>query len=772
MTMLPEVLALLAWLLLCACAPGAAAVGLLRGSLEGRAERAMVVVAVSVTLLGAVVFGLLFLGLYERWITLALLAACGVYLSWLATRHDPRWLALWAQPTRRDPTPTSLDGPMLALCAVTLALAFAGALVSPATWWDAAIHWDKWAADWGRRSDLHNYPYAYPQVLPMFTSLAYKLAGQGGLLLPSAAFAVHALHPLFGLLLLLALVRLAAVLGLPRWALLLAVFGSRTVREHLVAGGVDLFLTAMTAVAAAFALTVLRDPERGTPGRWRLVTLLLAGALAIKPTGAMASAVVLATCAAWHVWPPAGSALVPWSRSMLSRLALVPVLLVTPFYAWAWYADVTYDLARLDPRELHYLFVEMGPILARATAVARPTAVDATQVLLETLYRPVADYGFPRAWLVPVLALVLGLLAAATRDRRTRGLVLPVLAYLVVWTKILSYDVRNLIPALPFLGLALVCGAQHLRARATRSAARRALGAVMVMAVAYPLWGLLADMGRSGASLIKGPLSWSQRWRALESDLDTKVATFFADQWPDYAFIKDMGLDQRARHVVASGPLYRLFTNGVYPLSLFWWGHLQPGDLYVHYYWIEPGPAQIDDWFLVRTSTGCCKTYVYGPQAKRVPLDQLLATGPRPQPARAALTQRLVQFTGPESLVAYDVLAERPPPGASVLWQLVAEERTPDPRIRPVVLAQDPTRVDWSRTSFMVDDRAGAGLTYSGIVTLTRESNPGDWRASLLVGAASEEAGPRLHVRGFRVWVRSAPSASEHAAEHRVTARP
>lgn len=741
MTGWPETIALLLWLVLCGVAAGLAAARALGADWSDRVARLMAVCAAGPSLLGGAVFGLLLLGLYTRWTAVALPLMCCVYL--VSTR-GPQRAAPEPGGRRRSP----VDRAFIALCALLLVADFASASTSPPTWWDAIIHWDKWAADWGRRTHLHNYPYAYPQALPMFASLAYKLAGDGAQILPASAFAVHALHPLLGALLLMAVVRLADAFDLPAWPVLLTVFGSRTARDHLVAGGVDLFVTTLTAVAAALALHALRAAEPPTPGQRRMLVLLLAGALAAKPTGLMAILAALAALLSWRARPPDGMRIHAWRRADVLRLALVPGLLAAPFYAWALYADLTYRIERLDPRELHYMFVAIGSILSSATTVAQPRAASATQVLLETLHRPVVEYGYPRALLVPVLVATLAWLIAAARDRRARGLLAPVLVYLGAWLAILSYDVRNLLPALPFLGLTLACGAQRLRAASARPTYARALGGATLALAAFPAWGLLGDTGRAWANLGTGPHALGARLAAMRADVETRIATHFADEWDDYAFIRRVGLDRRAQHVIAGGPMYRFFAQGAYPITIFWWGVLAPGDVYVNYVWIERGPAErgahaILDWFLVR-ATPVRRTFVYGPQSARVPLTRLRS---------ARLAPPSVVGAEPDETLSYDVLRRRPAPGATVLWQLVVEGRALDARVRPVVLPSDASLVDWQRTSVASAAHAGDLLTYGGLITLTRA--PRASGARLLVGVAGADQLARLRLRELRVWVRA-----------------
>ena len=753
MSVLPEVAALLAWLLLCALTCGSAAVCWLGVAPGTRVERLMVVAATGVTLLGATVFLLLLFGVYQRASSVALPVACGLYLATLALRRDPRLLRLLAPTPRAEKAAPLADRVAIGACAALLVLAGVDALTSPHTGWDAVIQWDKWAADWGRRTHLSNYAYAFPQMLPMFTSLAYKLAGQGGAILPPATFAVHALHPFLGLLLLLALVRLAAAFRVACWPLLLVVFGSRTVRQSLSIGGVDVLVTALTAAAAAWTVALLAAPERATRAAGWLAALLLAGAFATKPTGLFATVASLATLLAWKRWPPEGTRASPFSRADGLRLALVPPLLAAPLYGWALYADLTYRLDRLDPRELHYFFARMGSILRSAADVARPRAGDSAQVALETLDRAVADYGVPRASLGVLLAGALIVLVCAAGERRARGLVAPALAYLALWMATFSYDVRNLMPALPFFGVVLACGLERARAAARRPALGRVIGVSMALVAALPAWAALGEAGRTLAGLVSGPRALPTRLRAIESGVDAKVATFFPDEWDDYAFIKSTGLDRGARYVIAAGPLYRLFSGGAYPISVFWWGHAKPGDLYVSYVKLDRGPLHVQDWFLVR-ATPYRRTYVHGPHARSVPLDALSLEGPRPPLVRAKSPGRLVvRYSGVQGLVGHDVLADRPAPGSSVLWQLVVEGRWPDPRLRPAVRADDPALIDAPRTSLSVERLPDGRVAYAGLVTLSRRPVSGK---RLLVGAVSDEAGPHLRVRAFRVWIRPA----------------
>jgi|GEM_PF-5415701 len=43
--------------------------------------------------------------------------------------------------------------------------------------WDGLVSWNKWGADWSTREMRGNYQFTYPQMIPLFYSAYYKLAG-------------------------------------------------------------------------------------------------------------------------------------------------------------------------------------------------------------------------------------------------------------------------------------------------------------------------------------------------------------------------------------------------------------------------------------------------------------------------------------------------------------------------------------------------------------------------------------------------------------------
>ena len=133
-------------------------------------------------------------------------------------------------------------------------------LCEPPRFWDGIVTWDKWAMDWGHRHSLRGYLFAYSQLLPMFSSLAYKLLATVDGDLPPALCGVHALHPLLGLVLLTAMWRLARLLGLPAWAALIALFGTRVLQDHVGAGTADLLVTTLGTTAVALHVASWREP--------------------------------------------------------------------------------------------------------------------------------------------------------------------------------------------------------------------------------------------------------------------------------------------------------------------------------------------------------------------------------------------------------------------------------------------------------------------------------------------------------------------------------
>jgi len=70
----------------------------------------------------------------------------------------------------------SLDRAAALICFSFIAVGVVDCLSSPMTHWDAIASWDKWATEWALRTNMYGRLLGYyPQLLPMTTSVLYKI---------------------------------------------------------------------------------------------------------------------------------------------------------------------------------------------------------------------------------------------------------------------------------------------------------------------------------------------------------------------------------------------------------------------------------------------------------------------------------------------------------------------------------------------------------------------------------------------------------------------
>lgn len=723
--------------------PGAAVLCLLRFAPAARIDALLATAAVSLTVAGASVHVLLLCGAYTPSAAAALLLVPAAYLGRLAFRRDPRLRQLLMAPAGAARA-SRLDRAALLACSLLLAACFVDALSSPPTWWDGYITWDKWASDWGRRRDLYGYLFSYPQLLPMFSSLAYKLTGAFRESLPAATCGVHALHPLIGGLLLLALWRVAQLLTVPAWPVLLGVFGFSVLRHQLTSGTADLLVTTLGVVAVALYLSSLR---RQTMPALVVVGVVLFGAIAAKTTGAITTVCVLALHLAYRRWPPSGMPAPTLRSDRAVLLAALPIALNAPFLLQQLHAARTVPLEVLDPTEVSFRLSDLSVALAQAASSVpgEPPAV----VRLLNAWGAAPQFHVVLAG----VALVLGL--GACLDRRVRPFVPPVAAHLALWSQTLAYDLRNLLPSVPFLVLALAGGGQALWTRLAGVAGwRRILAPAFAALALAPALGVAREVGSQIEALSAAGTGLRERLRALRSDLDARVRVFFPDYYGDYSFLRDLDLPARGAQLSSASPLYRWFPDGVYPLATHWWGHLESGDLYLA--WPKwPPPWQPESWILVRGDPRSGQhTLVFAPEARRVALGSLLLTGVHPPVVTRSDPGFMgVRFSGEQSLVAYNVLPDRPPPGSWLAWRLVAADSSTRESIRPFYLAYDAAVVD-SRVSTLASFEPLDGrVEHSGLVVLRERPLSTRPQDGLLVGVASDRAGARLRILEFTIAI-------------------
>lgn len=717
----------------------------------GECRRDVLIAAFSASLAlgGALVQVALFVGLYTPALAWTWLLGPCLGLAWLARTGDARLMSLLrpapgahARPRAGRPAGRVEGWVRLAVwCAggALLAVALLDAASSPMTSWDAVITWDKWAHDWARRHHLYNYLFGYPQLLPMFGSLLYKVTGAGPDGLAAPAWVLHALHPLLGLLLAAASARTCARLGVPSWPMLLWLAGAPLVQWQLGAGTADLLVTALVSASVALYLATADEPL--TTGRQGLLVLLLWAAVAAKTTGVLALAAVLAL--------ELGRAPAPSGERrrrliVLVQAAAVALLLNLPLYVQQWVSAVQIPLWRLDPTEVHFTITQL-PAALRAVATGRTSS--ASEVL--------DVFGLSVGRAAPAtLALValpwLGALVAAACARRTRPLAALTCAYVLAWRLWLAYDTRNLLPVFPLLALVTTCGALTLLERAPVGVWRRALVVVLSLPLALPGGRLASHLTQTWPTLLE---ALPQRRLALQADLAGRVRIFFPGLLPEFALIRQLDPRAHGAHLLAASFHYRWFPGSVYPLSSYDWGDLRPGDLLLD---TPPrGPAvYLDDWWPVRRDWYWL--FVYAPGAQRLSSSEWLLTGWHPpRVLRGNPRATWVEFGGVQSLVAHNVLPERPAPGALVAWRVEADATPGAEQVQATYMVYD-ARAVWPGSVSLHTDRAwvkGRRVAYTGLLRLGHgplSMRPVD---GVLVGIASDVPGTRLHVRDFRVAV-------------------
>lgn len=718
----------LALLAAAAIVPGAVLASALGFEARSRVDGALAVVALGLTGSGSAVYLLLLLGGYTRWTAAVLLVAPALWLLKLGLRRDPRLRRLWPATSdqRVNPPVSRLDQAALALCALWLALAFVDAATSPPRFWDGIVTWDKWAMDWGRRRDLHGYLFSYAQLLPMFSSLAYKLLGTVDGDLPPAMCGVHALHPLLGVALLAAAWRLARLLGLPAWCVLLALFGTRALLDHVGSGTADMLVTTLGAIAVMLHVASWDDPRLAA--RSPVVAIALFGSLSAKATGVCAGLSLLALHAAWRRDPaPMGAPPVAPTRALAWQVTAAAVLATLPLVQQL-VASLTVPNAALDPTEVNFRLLAMRGMLTSAR--------DSDTTMADALLELAGSWGAHQG---PVLALGLGILVlGAALDRRMRWLCLPVAAHVLLWSRALSYDLRNLMPSLPFLALVLAGGGRFLARRAV-SRLERFGGAALALGLAsIATWSIATGVQRQVQELTQRDFGLRERLAALRDGVDARVFQFFLHYHGDYTYLRALDPGRHGSRLLAASPLYRCFPGAGYPISAFPWARLRAGDVYVAWPRWQPGN---NAWTLVREDPRSQqRTWILTPRPHRVPHHQLLLTGTHPPRAlRQTPHFTLVRFAGHQSLVVFDVLRLAPPPGSWIAWRL--ETETADAGIEPLHMAYDPDIIDAAASTTMIEPASqGLGRTYSGLLVLRDRplsTRPTD---GLLVGIVSGHA--------------------------------
>lgn len=392
--------------------------------------------------------------------------------------------------------------------------------------WDAVVSWHRWAADWAA-GRWPSYTYGYPQLVPVTWSGFYVWMGTD-----RAEFAARALMAAFPLLVTAVLVdaglrsgRAAPWLAAALWPLVLQAFFADVIDSGYVDVPVTFFLLLTASLLAWVALGQL-------PAESGLVAAAVAAAAAVLTK--QAGWFVLAF-AAMFVGFARHQAL--WRRSLALRAALIGLVLALPSIAASWWVlasgrepgNFTYVTSTIYGGE------NLPARLVRATVVTLGSRVE--------------------AWMpLGLVAAVVALLAAlACRERPGRWLWLGVvLPYYLCWALFFSYDLRNLLPAIPFLCLGLGIGFETLGRWGLRRLVRVVPRVAWVLTPAAMVagrvhtpsrrWGrLLAVAGvvvAMGLALVPGDrAAWlraahTQRMQAGDVELNARLAAHLARHPP------------------------------------------------------------------------------------------------------------------------------------------------------------------------------------------------------------------------------------------------
>jgi hypothetical protein len=673
-----------------------------------------------------------------------------VYLSWIAFKRSSGAGTFGPSVPSTSHKPSGIEQAVILGVAVMVILAFIEAGTLPFTSWDADITWDKWSVDWARRSNLYNYHVGgYPQGMPMFNSVLYKLTGTHSQAMPIEQHVLHSLHPLLGLVLLTATVRLAHIMELPSWPVLLVTFGFNDVRAQLTSGGADLTVAVWCMCALTLYVSWLKGNWETDYGMTVVIAPVMFSALFSKALGIVA----LLSMVGFQLFVgkkgiAAARIRLPGRNSLLLAIGL-PVLACLPFYGYQ-FAAIERSYEHLDPHETNLSATAMLPGLASVAAASHANAEWSKRIgqlwerLLKALDMPEILGGA-----FGLLALVSILVAISIP--LSRPLVFPLFVSLFVWFRWVSYDLRNLLPVLPVTAVILTAGAVKLHQWSeNRFIFRQILLVYWAVLAAVAGSTILSEGLKYGGLFKNNSSSFRERLAAIRSGVEAKVALHYPDGLSTYRFLARNPATTRAANLITVGHLYRWFRNGCYPGSFWHPGWLRPGDIFVAPHGIVP--PQYDRWILVRDDL--FRIWMYTTPEHRVPLTNLDLTGSPPPTVRSwnpALLE--VELAGPQCIIAYNLPDRDLRAGSHVLWRAVAEGNVVDPDIKPGYLLYDDGLLDKDHSSSATNTHQTSQniVVYGGILTFTGNSISKEPHDRILLGIFSSKTKGHLRLTEFSV---------------------
>jgi hypothetical protein len=592
-------LALRAGLLVyCFVVPGAAILRAVGFVTRSHLDYVLACLAAGAAATSLTVTTLLLAGLYYRPVAATLLIVPLAYLAWTSTRARPIRASLTTPPGPAEGRADHLyiDRAVIVAAAAFLAVYLLDAWTSPITWWDGLASWGKWAADWGRRtSSAHYVVGGYPQLVPRIVSVMYKMTGAHSDILPLDFFALHGVYVLCAIWFLLAAVRVARLLDLPAWPVLLVGLGSGQFREHSGAGTVDVLVSALvlTSIALYFGL---RRGEWTARRQGLVLGAALFAAIFTKWTGGIALPVLLLIdrgARAYTPFPPERDAV--QSRTLRYAIAVAAVGMM-PFLIEQGIAEARIHHWRPDPFEVNISARQIPGLLSTDANLVYRGGTPAVRAELVQL-RFWNSYDVPASLRLIFTVFLAACLAGSVRSWFGRAVLPLVIVYGVIWLYWSSYDQRNIFGILPLVALCASYGAAtlwHLRPRFVFANGVTVLAGLFLLLSAG---GMLKEMQSRIAAMSRGPSALPLRLDAMRGTVADKVARFYGHLNDDYRFIAELSERTGAAHVLVTTPLFRFLERGAHGMSRWPFELIRPGDIFATHEWLMPPPDE--RWTLV-----------------------------------------------------------------------------------------------------------------------------------------------------------------------------
>jgi hypothetical protein len=723
-------------------------------SSDSRADLLVGSVSCSLAYWGLLSLLLGYLGLYFKGAVLVALLAPLVLLGVArrSDRHGFAELSVMRQPAESSPLGLA-DRAVLAMVFLYLALALVDASTSPYTQWDPLVSWDKWAVDWARRTSVRDYLFGpHGQLLPIVSSISYKLAGSFDETLPIQTFVNHGVQTVFGLVFVVATLRLTRLWALPLWPVLTGLFGLTFFRDYVTSGHADMLLVSLEVVALTLLVGYLK-------GRWTVqgsvawvLVPVLAAILLTKASGLLWLGLLILLSLQFRREDP------EQFRRVLPRPVKTGVVVVCLaagcggfYYGPQYYLDRTFDVRRADPSEHVFTFD------AVQTALKTDTEAAARGHSLLGQLGAVKPRVFDAYGLRPKFTRALGLVflfwaASSLADRRFRVIVPVAIGYSAVFAKVAAYDLRNALPALVLFALSLSGGvATWERIASGRRWLRWAIAALAAVALVLGAFALLSGVGAMATRLLSGPLTVRARIHSLAQPPEARVRLFFAEYVPDLEFLEATAVYPRARHVYIASGLYRFVSHGVYPLKMLDWGLSTRGDVFGGLGVVPSGLAR---WTQVKA--GVHRFWVLDPPEMPVDRAPIVLSGAHPPGLLSRAPGGVeVEFSGSQSVVGWPVSEPPAMSRGSVVWRVTLEKLNDVGPIRAFygtfIDSRVNAHINQPGTAIVSEPTPAAdgSLSYSGILTLEQLRRPLESTDAVLVGIECAARGQRVRIKQF-----------------------